>query len=218
MNISNDESLRHSVQVIGEPWENSAYYELAEQLVHMLLFWDNNTPFKRLFDRLDLTVTLDLGCGYGRHAERVVTRADKLILMDIFEKNLTACEERLRGHDNVSYIQGNGYTFAPIEDASITAIYCYDAMVHFSPDIVESYVLDAARILKPKGMILLHHSNYDTQGNDQHYGLNPHARNHMTYELFSAFAANAGLEIVESAAIDWGDAVSVDRVSLLRKP
>jgi hypothetical protein len=30
------------VQVIGEPWENSAYYELAEQLVHMLLFWDNN--------------------------------------------------------------------------------------------------------------------------------------------------------------------------------
>ena len=29
----------------------------------------------------------------------------------------------------------------PVEDASLTAIYCYDSMVHFSPDLVESYLL-----------------------------------------------------------------------------
>lgn len=216
MTTNNDEALRNSVQIVGEPWENSAYYADAEQWIH--IFWGEDTLFKRLFDRLELTATLELACGYGRHAERVVGRADKLILMDIFEKNLAVCEDRLRGHGNVSYIKGDGYTFAPIEDASITAIYCYDAMVHFSPDIVESYLLDAARILKPQGMILLHHSNYDTQGNGQHYGLNPHARNHMTYELFSSFAAKAGLEIVESTAMDWGGAADIDRLSLLRKP
>lgn len=213
---SNDETLRNSVQIVGEPWENSAYYADAEQWIH--IFWNDETPFKRLFDHLDITATLELACGYGRHAERVAPQAGKLILMDIFDNNLTICQDRLRDYGNVSYIKGDGYTFAPVEDASITAIYCYDAMVHFSPDIVESYLLDAARILKSQGMILLHHSNYDTQGNDQHYGLNPHARNHMTYELFSAFAAKAGLEIVESIAMNWGEAIAIDRLSLLRKP
>ena len=33
-------------------------------------------------------------------------------------------------------------------------------MVHFSADLVQAYLRDTARVLKPGGMALYHHSNY----------------------------------------------------------
>jgi cyclopropane fatty-acyl-phospholipid synthase-like methyltransferase len=90
-------------------------------------------------------------------------------------------------------------------------------MVHFSPDIVQSYLKDASRVLQHGGMILLHHSNYESKI-EQHYGMNPHARNHMTFHLFKGFCDEAGLEIEESVVIPWGGVDELDRVSLVRKP
>lgn len=90
-------------------------------------------------------------------------------------------------------------------------------MVHFSPDIVQNYLKDAARILKPEGMGLFHHSNYAAPM-DRHYGQNPHARNHMTKDLFAYFAAQAGLKVVESVVIDWSTSKDLDCVSLVRRP
>lgn len=209
-------ALFDSVQVVGEPWAESAYYEDAEKWT--FLFWAESRPFHTLFQRLDLSDVLELACGYGRHAAITAERAGKLILMDIFEQNLERCRQRLASHDNVQYVLGNGFTFEPVEADSLTAIYCYDAMVHFSPDLVESYLVDAARVLQPGGQILLHHSNYDTQGNNQHYGLNPHARNHMTQELFSELAERAGLVIVERVPVHWGGVQNLDNLSLLQKP
>jgi ubiquinone/menaquinone biosynthesis C-methylase UbiE len=212
------DSLVSSVQLVGEPWAESPYYDDAEKWTFM--FWGESTPFRKLFERLDLDSTLELACGYGRHAAIIADRVGSLVLMDIFDQNLARCRERLQGHKNIQYLKGDGFTFQPVAAQSLSAIYCYDAMVHFSPDIVASYLLDAARVLRPQGQILLHHSNYDTQGNDQHYGLNPHARNHMTYELFQEGAARAGLEIVDSILIDWGktnQAPQLDRATLLRR-
>jgi SAM-dependent methyltransferase len=214
-----NESLLASVQIVGEPWAESAYYSDAEKLIHV--FWDPSSPFRKRFEQLDLSSVLELACGHGRHAEQIAGKAGSLILMDIFDQNLARCRDRLQAHTHIQYIRGEGFTFWPVPSHSISAIYCYDAMVHFSPDIVESYLLDAARVLKSGGKALLHHSNYDTQGNDQHYGLNPHARNHMTFELFSKLAERADLSIVESKEIDWGQrnqASGLDRITLLQKP
>lgn len=97
----------------------------------------------------------------------------------------------------------------------MTAIFCYDAMVHFPPDVVESYVRDAARILVPGGRAFFQHSNY--VGGDQHYGLNPHARNYMTQELFASFVAETPLSIEESHVLAWGDVPALDCLMLLVK-
>ena len=174
-------------------------------------------PFRRLFDRLDLTDTLELACGHGRHSEHIAGRCGRLVLMDIHQENIEFCGRRLARFQNVEHYLDNGFDFQPAPANSFTALFCYDAMVHFSPDIVRSYVLDTARVLKAGGKALYHHSNYPAPP-DRHYGQNPHARNHMTQQLFRQYCVEAGLVFEEAIVMPWGHDADLDCLSLLRKP
>jgi ubiquinone/menaquinone biosynthesis C-methylase UbiE len=214
-NDSAPDNLETAARLVAQPWEDSPYYRDAEQWTH--LFWAEGTPFKTCFDRLDMDRVLELACGHGRHSERIAPLAAELLLLDVFENNLNICRQRLDQHQGIELIKGNGYDFQPVANGSVSAVVCYDAMVHFSPDIVGSYLRDGSRILRDGGAMLLHHSNYDTGGNNQHYGLNPHARNHMTYELFQSLAEQARLAVVDSTTLDWGGVPALDRLSLLVK-
>lgn len=207
--------LENSAALVAAPWANSAYYSNAERWTH--LFWKDGTLFRRLFDEMDLSSALELSCGYGRHSEIVARMTRELTLVDMYDANLDHCRDRLRSHQSVQFIKGNGYSFEPVASESITAIYCYDSMVHFSPDLVESYLKDAARILRPGGMALFHHSNFPAPL-DRHYGRNPHSRNHMTKELFASLATKAGLLIRESVVTSWGGVDNLDCVSLVQRP
>jgi ubiquinone/menaquinone biosynthesis C-methylase UbiE len=208
MNIENE------VDVVKAPWQNSPYYEDAEKWTH--LFWGENTRFRKCFDRLDLTSVIELACGFGRHSERVAPKAGKLILIDVFEENLDKCRDRLKLFNNVNYCLGNGYDLSLIQSNSSTAIFCYDAMVHFSMDIMLSYLNETSRVLKTGGMALYHHSNYQGPAL-AHYGQHPHARNVMNFDEFSDHARKSGLAIVESIPMDWGGVASLDRLSLVVK-
>ena len=212
--LPDEGGLAASVAVVGEPWKDSAYYAIAE--AHTDYFWGPRSQFLGTFERLDLTDALELACGHGRHAEIVAPRAGRLTLVDIFEDNLDVARKRLAHRDNVAFVRNNGYDFRPVEDARLTAIYCYDSMVHFSPDLVASYLRDAHRVLRSGGMALFHHSNFDADPS-VHYGRNPHARNRMTMAMFRSLAEEADLDIVESRTIDWGDALALDGLTLLRK-
>ena len=208
------EAIKDSVDLVAEPWINSPYYGEAEQWT--FIFWDEKFIFRQFFDRLDLTSVIELACGHGRHAEVIQNRVGQLYLIDVLAENVDFCKHRLGSNQRLTFLKNDGYTFQPIEPNSVTAIFCYDAMVHFSPDIVASYVSDAHRVLRSGGQALFHHSNYAAPL-DRHYGLNPHARNHMTFELFRDIVDAAELTIVASKAILWGEDRDLDRVSLLRK-
>jgi ubiquinone/menaquinone biosynthesis C-methylase UbiE len=159
---------------------------------------------------------LELACGRGRHSEVVARMAGRLIIMDVLEENIAACRKRLAVYENIEYFKNNGFNFHPLMDESVTSIFCYDAMVHFTPDIVRSYLKDTARVLKPGGMALYHHSNY--AGPElEHYGLHPHARNCMTQLQFAELASECGLSIVESTLISWGGVPDLDRLTLVKK-
>jgi ubiquinone/menaquinone biosynthesis C-methylase UbiE len=207
--------IEESVEIVGAPWKESFYYDEAERWTSM--FWDEGTPFRKLFDKLDLRAVLELACGHGRHSARMAGRCERLILMDIFQENIDHCRRRLRFFNNIEGYVNNGYDFRPVADRSLTSIVCYDSMVHFSRDIVFSYLQDAARVLMPGGCALLHHSNYPTAART-HYGTNPYARNEMTVPLFQEFVAAAGLEALETRIIPWGDIPDLDCLSLVSKP
>ncbi len=206
--------IKASVDLVAEPWINSPYYGEAEQWT--FIFWSQRSKFPQFFNQLDLDSVIELGCGHGRHAEVIQNKVGKLYLMDVLQENVEFCKRRLGSNQRLAFLKNDGHTFQPIEPNSVTAIFCYDAMVHFSPDIVASYISDAHRVLKPGGQALFHHSNYPAPLG-QHYGQNPHARNHMTFELFLEFANAGSLSIVASKALRWGVHDDLDRVSLLRK-
>jgi ubiquinone/menaquinone biosynthesis C-methylase UbiE len=212
-NLIAQENLKESANIVSAPWETSTYYDDAERWT--FLFWEEKHPFRRLFNHLDLSDALELACGHGRHAERTAQLTKNLTLVDVFESNLEFCRRRLQNYPHVQFIKNNGYSFQSIPSECMTSIYCYDSMVHFSPEIVQSYLNESARILKPRGMGLFHHSNYAAPL-DRHYGQNPHARNHMTKDLFAYTAAKAGFKIVESVIIDWAGTENLDCISLIQ--
>ena len=205
-------SIKESVDIVSEPWRNSSYYADAEEWTW--LFWEPEGSFRRLFAQIDKTNLLELACGHGRHSERVASQADHLTLMDVFEENIRVCKKRLSAFSNVEFVVNNGYDFQPMQSESCTGVFSYDAMVHFSPDLVQSYLHDTARVLRPGCLALYHHSNYPAPP-DRHYGLNPHARNHMTKDLFAEYAQNAGLDVVEQVVMQWSDIADLDCLSLV---
>lgn len=205
--------LEESVDVVAEPWKGSPYYDEAEKWTY--IWWSDSRPFKRMFDRMDQTVLLELACGHGRHGVRAQQTAGRLLLMDVLPENVEFCRNRIKG-DNVEIMLNNGFDFKPVEDEAVTGIYCYDAMVHFSQDIVASYLKDAHRILKPGGMALLHHSNYSGP-QAVHYGRHPGARNYMPRLQFQEFANQAGLAILESVTFTWAKVPDLDCLTLLQK-
>lgn len=207
--------IRDQVQTVSKPWADSPYYEIAENQTS--IFWNKNSLFRQLFNRMDHSVVLELACGWGRHTEQCLAICTEMIVMDVFEANLERTKSRFSTHpNNLRAVLGDGFTFRPIENLCVSAIFCYDAMVHFSPDIVSSYLKDSHRVLQKDGMALLHHSNYEAKIN-QHYGRNPHARNHMPFKLFKKYCEEANLEILASKSIQWGDVENLDRISLLQK-
>lgn len=212
-------STAESVKHVADDWHSDPYYDRAEQADWMQGFWDAQNlqyPFRRLFNSLNLRITLELAVGHGRHAAQIADHVPALILMDVVAENVDYCKQRFAGRSNVACIQNEGADFRPMPDASASAIYCYDAMVHFEYDVVVSYIRDTARVLEGGGRALYHHSNLSAYPGGDHRK-NPGGRNFMSQALFVHAARRAGLEIVESIPMDW-DKPFTDCLTLLRKP
>ncbi|MCK1702647.1 class I SAM-dependent methyltransferase [Bradyrhizobium sp. 146] len=207
---------------IAHDWKSTDYYDKAESDAWTDPFWKPGTPFRRLFERLDTTSTVELACGHGRHSARFLsTKRDQstlrsLVLMDVVEENVRHCKKRFSVVPEVSAHTNSGYDFHPVEDGSVSAIFCFDAMVHFEYDAVFSYLQDASRILRQGGRALFHHSNLDTYpGSD--YRNNPHWRNFMSRTLFAHAASRSGLRVLEQVTIDWDEARNLDCLTLVEK-
>ena len=151
---------------VAKDWKVNSYYDRAEQADWTSPFWRPETQFRRLFEKLNTRVTVDLACGHGRHTAQLLSirtaqEPTTVYLLDVNQENVDYCKVRFAKTPDVEAYYNSGYDFAPVEDDTVTAILCYDAMVHFEYDAVLSYIRDAFRILAPGSRALLHHSNLE---------------------------------------------------------
>lgn len=218
MATEKNSDLKHVAKNEAQVWEQSTYYDHAEQWTW--LFWDEKQRFFPLFKQLDIHKTLELACGHGRHGEKILLQyaeqLDHLYMMDILPSNIEYCRKRIGDYENVTILENNGVDFQPIPSESLTAVFCYDAMVHFDREVVRSYLFDISRVLLPGGKALLHHSNY-TIDSGIDFGCNPHARAYMTTALFRDYAKQAGLHVLEQVVMPWAEVAELDCISLLMK-
>lgn len=203
----------------GRAWERSAYYDGAEKWT--FLFWGGHLPFRRLFDQLDPVHLVELACGHGRHAEYLMQNLRgpirSLTCLDILETNVDITRRRLEAFAEVQVWQNDGVGFQPVADGAASAVFCYDAMVHFDERVIQRYLHDLLRILKPGGKAVFHHSN-NAAGKGIPYGQNLHARAYLTAELFAEMAGRAGLRVLEQHIIPWGQVPALDCLSLVSRP
>lgn len=190
------------------------YFEKAEGKSALNVFWAENSLFRKMFDRLDLTSVVELACGHGRHVAMYQDRAEKITLVDILEKNISICRQRYGESDKISFYINNGHDLQEIEDASKTALFTYDSMVHFELMDIYSYLLETRRILKRGGMALFHHSN-NTENYKINFATGRYGRNYMSAEIFAYLAHRAGLEVLEQQLVNWRECKDLDCITLV---
>lgn len=194
-----------------------SYFDSAERPDSLDTFWRKDSPFYRLFSKLNLENVVELACGHGRHVPQYINQAGQITLVDILEKNIQICRERFADFPQVSYYKNNGSDFADLPGNHYTALFTYDSMVHFESIDVYYYLQDTYRILRPGGMALFHHSN-NTHDYKQSFNNSVHgARSYMSAQLFAHYAHRTGLSIVTQQPIDWG-LPNLDCLTLVEKP
>ena len=178
----------------------SEYYENAESW--NTFFWNKSSLPRILFERLDLSKTVDLACGHGRHTQQIIDHVGSVMMVDTCETNLDACRKRFSSRANVSYYQTSGNELNGLETAAYTSLFSYDAMVHFESLDVIDYLREISRVLRPGGFALLHYSNLDSYP-AKTFHENVHWRNFFSTKMMVHFATRFSFDVIENRLIDW---------------
>lgn len=192
------------------------YFNEAEGYGNMDRFWGGNSSILRMFNRLDLTNVIELASGRGRHVGNYIDKAGSVTLVDILDKNINFCRERFHDFNKVHYYCNNGFNLEKLESDTYTALFSYDAVVHFEMMDIYEYLKDIHRVLAKGGRVLIHHSNYDKDYKASFIS-SPHGRSYMNAEIFAYLAYRCGFRILEQNVIAWGGLEDLDCVSLLEK-
>lgn len=191
------------------------YFDSAENTLDT--FWGDNTPFYKMFKKMDVSNVIELACGRGRHVQKYYDKAQNITLVDILDKNIEFCKSRFKDKTNIKYYVNAGNDFKELESEKYTALFTYDAMVHFELLDVNDYLRETYRVLKKGGMALFHHSNLMLNYKQSFDNAsNPGGRNFMSKELFAYLAYHAGFEIIEQQVIDWS-LKEMDCITLVKK-
>lgn len=191
------------------------YFAQAESDTDMNIFWSEDSAFYKMFKQLDLNHVIELAVGRGRHVSMYEPIAKHIVLVDILQENIDFCKERFAGNSKIEYYCNNGYNLRKLKSGEYSALFTYDAMVHFEMMDIFEYLKDIHRVLRKGGMALFHHSNNCSDYKDSFFNAEGR-RSYMSKDLFAYLAYRAGFEIVEQQVIDWG-AKDLDCISLVRK-
>jgi ubiquinone/menaquinone biosynthesis C-methylase UbiE len=192
-----------------------SYYVEAEKITD--IFWGEESLFYKMFNKLNISNVIELACGRGRHVPKYLEKAGQITLVDILEKNIDYCKERFKGERKIYYYKNNGFNLEQLENEAYTAVFCYDAMVHFEMMDIYSYLVDIYRVLKKGGGVLLHHSNYSDDYTAS-FATAPIGRSFMSKKCFAYLAYRAGFEVIEQHVIDFDGVKDIDCITLLKKP
>lgn len=165
--------------------------------------------------------TLEIAPGFGRATQFLVPASEKLTLVDLTPACIDACKERFAKYDHISYHVNDGKSLDMIEDGSIDFVFSWDSLVHAEDDVLESYLEQLGRKLRPGGTGVFHHSNIDSY-RDHRTGELTIANEHwraptMSAEKFRRYAEAAGLRCVVQELIPWGGTDFSDCLSVFRR-
>jgi ubiquinone/menaquinone biosynthesis C-methylase UbiE len=199
---------------ISRDWVGAPYYQQAE--AWLSFFWSADKPVRKYFDRLDLSRTIELACGHGRHAAQCLDRVGEITLVDVNESNVDHCRARFTENAKVRFMVNNGHDLQGLGDGGYTALYSYDSMVHFDLLDVIDYIRDMRRVLVPGGLALLHVSN-NMENPGGFYQQNARWRNFGSVDVVRHVAERLDMPCIAHETMDWGGSRNVDGLVLLER-
>jgi len=182
---------------VGNDWVDGKYYDDAESAMEQQwtrLIWP-------LIEGADFSTVLELAPGHGRNTAKLLPLAGRVYAVDINQTNIDFLNKRFEGVKNLMAMANGGADLDKIDNASITFVYCFDAMVHFDSDVVRSYIKEFRRIMKPGARAFIHYSAYDKNPTGT-FRDHPGWRNFMNPALFHHWLAKEGFTILRSELVN----------------
>jgi ubiquinone/menaquinone biosynthesis C-methylase UbiE len=203
----------HSAERNREAWSSWDWRDRGEE-------WTVSEEWKRALIAEVLWPTmprggtlLEIGPGAGRWTEYLIESGDRVILVDVSARVLDLCRDRFGDDESLTYVVGDGRALPGVAGESVDGVWSFDAFVHIGPVDVASYLSEIARVLRPGGVGVIHHSGRpDLKG----------WRSPMSASLFANLAGERGLA-VERQFDSWGAGrydvrKHRDVITVLRKP
>lgn len=97
---------------------------------------------------------VEIGCGLGRMTSCFARDFGFVEALDVSPEMIDGARRRLDGLSNVGFHIVSGRDLAPIADGSADLVFSYIVFQHIpSREVIESYVGEAARVLKESGVL-----------------------------------------------------------------
>lgn len=188
--------------------------------------------FPRIHSFVPTGTILELAPGFGRWTNYLKNCCEHLILVDLSENCIKACQQRFASESNITYHVNDGKSLAMVPDGSIDFVFSFDSLVHAEADVMQAYLNQLSKKLKSTGVGFVHHSNigayrgFFSMIEKIPSGLRDRLiqrgfldRTHwrafsITGRLFEKFCEQAGLQCVSQELVNWGTKRLIDCFSV----
>jgi ubiquinone/menaquinone biosynthesis C-methylase UbiE len=201
----------------SEPWGNSAAQWFGAIL-------------PRIRDCLPAETILEIAPGFGRWTHYLKDHCQNLWAVDRVAECIDACRRRFANDSHVRCELNDGHSLSMLPDASVDFVFSFDSFVHMDREIVDAYLAELGRTLKPGGKGFIHHSNFGEFAGSLRERLPrwltkpliklnildwAHHRNpSMSAELFRELCLQHGLDCVTQELVNWRGRRLIDCLSL----
>ena len=104
-------------------------------------------------------LAVEIGPGLGRICLALAEHFDRVVGVDVSEEMVRRARE-LVDNERVAFEVGNGHDLQPIESESVDFLLTFTVLQHLSsPDLIEGYFREAARVLRPGGVLAAQWNN-----------------------------------------------------------
>jgi 2-polyprenyl-3-methyl-5-hydroxy-6-metoxy-1,4-benzoquinol methylase len=180
------------------------------------------TIFPRVHAFLPTHTILEIAPGFGRWTNYLRAHAERLIIVDLSQACIDACQRRFGSDSKFTYHVNDGRSLEMIPDQSIDFVFSFDSLVHAEADVIRGYLAQIAKKLKPNGCGFVHHSNLGEYKwihsaaqripntlRQILMKINLLDQTHwravsMTADLFESYCRETGLACVSQELIHWG--------------
>jgi SAM-dependent methyltransferase len=141
---------------------------------------------------------LEIAPGFGRITQFLSILASELIVIDLNPLCIEKTKEKLGNHV-LEYLINDGKSLIGVKDNSQDLVFSFDSFVHMHENVIEEYIKETYRVLKPGGRAFIHHSLLN--GGSENSFENSAGRSNMSSEKFKLFVEENNMGIVSQTKI-----------------
>jgi SAM-dependent methyltransferase len=172
--------------------------------------------YPRIARLLPVDTILEIAPGFGRWPQYLRSYCKHLIGVDLSSKCVEACQKRFVKQRSMKFHVNDGRSLGAVKKDAVGFIFSFDSLVHAEADVLDAYLREIKRTLKPEGAAMIHHSNLGKLLATNEKVEETHGRAHsMSADLFASFAKTAGLYVISQEIISWGNTAEIDTISIV---